>query len=180
MHDSERLAPPLELAGRKISPKAGIIKSLKIPNSSITAIYRIDSHLFQISIYSNNTNTIGTTSALALRLASTITTIPTINISNNINGSTITGGSRWSASRRAGGREKLQATKWPKQCGRRKQVCGLRSAAEDVNSLARLERMERVGELTDACVRLLTDTVLLVGNGAEGGVVVEPEAVFHG
>ena len=41
----------------------------------------------------------------------------------------------------------LQATKWPKQCERRKQVCGLRRAAADVNSLARLEQMNRVGEL---------------------------------
>ena len=40
--------------------------------------------------------------------------------------------------------------------------------------------MERVGELTDACGRLLTDTYFLVGNVAEGGVAVEPEAVFHG
>ena len=36
--------------------------------------------------------------------------------------------------------------KQPRQCGRRKQVCGLRSAAEDVNSLARLEPMDKVGE----------------------------------
>jgi hypothetical protein len=58
----------------------------------------------------------------------------------------MTGGGRWSVSRRAGGRGKPQAAKQPRQCGRRKQVCGLRSAAEDVNSLARLEPMRRVGE----------------------------------
>ena len=75
---------------------------------------------------------------------------------------------------------KLQATKWPKQCGRRVQVCGLRSAAEDVNSLARLERIERVGGKADTCGGLSTDTYLSFGNGAEGGVAVEPEAVFHG
>ena len=68
----------------------------------------------------------------------------------------------------------------PKQCGRRKQVCGLRRAAADVNSLARLEPMNKFGELTDACGRLLTDTAFLFGNVAEGGVAVEPEAVFHG
>ena len=63
---------------------------------------------------------------------------------------------------------------------RRKQVCGLRSAAEDVNSLARLEPMGRVGELDLRQRGLLTDTYLSFGNGAEGGVAVEPEAVFHG
>ena len=40
--------------------------------------------------------------------------------------------------------------------------------------------MDQVGELTDACGRLLTDTAFVFGNGAEGGVAVEPEAVFHG
>ena len=79
-----------------------------------------------------------------------------------------------------GGWAQPQAAKQPRQCGRRKQVCGLRSAAADVNSLARLELMNSVGELTDACGRLLTDTYLSFGNGAEGGVAVEPEAVFHG
>ena len=68
----------------------------------------------------------------------------------------------------------------PKQCGRRKQVCGLRSAAEDVNSLARLEPMGRVGELDLQQQELLTDTYFPFGNGVEGGVAVEPEAVFHG
>ena len=70
--------------------------------------------------------------------------------------------------------------KRPKQCGRRKQVCGLRRAAADVNSLARLERIERVGGLDATCGGQSTDTAFLFGNGAEGGVVVEPEAVFHG
>ena len=70
----------------------------------------------------------------------------TINITTNHNGSTMSRGSSWSASRRAGGREKPQAAKQPRQCGRRKQVCGLRRAAADVNSLARLEPMNQVGE----------------------------------
>ena len=47
------------------------------------------------------------------------------------------------------------------QCGRRKQVCGLRSAAEDVNSLARLEPMRRVGGKADTCGGLTTDTALV-------------------
>ena len=45
-----------QLVGRKISPKAGIIKSLKIPNSSITTTYREEALLSRISIYSNTTN----------------------------------------------------------------------------------------------------------------------------
>ena len=40
----------------------------------------------------------------------------------------------------------------------RKQVCGLRSAAEDVNSLARLEPMERVGDEVSRSDSLVTDT----------------------
>ena len=40
--------------------------------------------------------------------------------------------------------------------------------------------MDQVGELADACGRLLTDTYFPFGNGAEGGVAVKPEAVFHG
>lgn len=68
----------------------------------------------------------------------------------------------------------------PRQCGRRKQVCGLRSAAEDVNSLARLEPMDKVGGLDATCGGQSTDTAFLFGNGAEGVVAVEPEAVFHG
>ena len=51
---------------------------------------------------------------------------------------------------------------WPKQCGRRKQVCGHRRSAEDINSLARLEPMNKVGEMTDACGRLLTDTAFIL------------------
>ena len=53
-------------------------------------------------------------------------------------------------------------------------------AAGDVNSLARLEPMKRVGELDLRQQGLLTDTYLSFGNEAEGGVAVEPEAVFHG
>ena len=68
----------------------------------------------------------------------------------------------------------------PKQCERRKQVCGLRRTAADVNSLARLEPMNQVGELDLRQQVLLTDTAFVFGNGAEGGVAVEPEAVFHG
>ena len=86
----------------------------------------------------------------------------TTTIINVHNGSTMTGDSRQSASRRAGGRGKPQAAKQPRQCGRRKQVCGLRSAAEDVNSLARLEPMDKVGELDLRKQGLLTDTALLL------------------
>ena len=69
---------------------------------------------------------------------------------------------------------------WPKQCGRRGKSVDLRRAAADVNSLDRLERMDQVGGMAVACDGLTTDTAFLVGNGAEGGVAVEPEAVFHG
>ena len=54
----------------------------------------------------------------------------------------------------------------------------LRRAAAYVNSLARLEPMDRVGGMVVACDELTTDTAFLFGNGAEGGVAVEPEAVF--
>ena len=40
--------------------------------------------------------------------------------------------------------------------------------------------MDQVGELDLRQQGLLTDTAFLFGNGAEGGVAVEPEAVFHG
>jgi len=40
--------------------------------------------------------------------------------------------------------------------------------------------MGRVGELDLRQQGLLTDTYLSFGNVAEGGVAVEPEAVFHG
>ena len=40
--------------------------------------------------------------------------------------------------------------------------------------------MNKVGELDLRKQGLLTDTYFLFGNGAEGGVTVEPEAVFHG
>ena len=40
--------------------------------------------------------------------------------------------------------------------------------------------MNRVGGMAVACDGLTTDTAFLVGNGAEGGVAVEPEAVFYG
>ena len=52
--------------------------------------------------------------------------------------------------------------------------------ASDVNSLARLERIERVGGLDAIFGGQSTDTAFLFGNGAEGVVAVEPEAVFHG
>ena len=57
----------------------------------------------------------------------------------------------------------------------------LRRATADVNSLARLEPIDKVGGKADTCGgQLSTDTAFLFGNGAEGGVAVEPEAVFHG
>lgn len=40
--------------------------------------------------------------------------------------------------------------------------------------------MDKVGGKADTCGGLSTDTAFLVGNRAEGGVAVEPEAVFHG
>ena len=40
--------------------------------------------------------------------------------------------------------------------------------------------MNKVGGKADTCGGLSTDTAFLFGNGAEGGVAVEPEAVFHG
>ena len=40
--------------------------------------------------------------------------------------------------------------------------------------------MDKVGGLADTCGGQSTDTAFLLGNGAEGGVAVEPEAVFHG
>ena len=55
--DNGGLALTSALVGRKISPKAGINKSLKIPNSTITTIYWKKARLAQISIYSNTTNT---------------------------------------------------------------------------------------------------------------------------
>ena len=71
-------------------------------------------------------------------------------------------GSSIPARRRAGGRGKPQAAKQPRQCGRRKQVCGLRRAVDDVNSLARLGPMNKVGELVLRKQGLLTDTALLL------------------
>ena len=40
--------------------------------------------------------------------------------------------------------------------------------------------MDKVGGMAVACDGLTTDTYLSFGNGAEGGVAVEPEAVFLG
>ena len=48
------------------------------------------------------------------------------------------------------------------------------------SSLARLNLMNQVGGKADTCGGLSTDTAFLFGNGAEGVVAVEPEAVFHG
>ena len=39
--------------------------------------------------------------------------------------------------------------------------------------------MGKVGELDLRQQGLLTDTAFLFGNGSDGGVAVEPEAVFH-
>ena len=50
----------------KISPKAGIIKSLKIPNSTIRSRTAARQVLSQISIYTSNPNTSITTLALVL------------------------------------------------------------------------------------------------------------------
>ena len=67
----------------------------------------------------------------------------------------------------------------PKQCGRRGKSVDLRREAADVNSLARLEPMDKVGGMAAACDGLTTDTYLSFGYVADGGVAVEPEAVFH-
>ena len=45
---------------------------------------------------------------------------------------------------------------------------------------ARLKPMNKVGSTAIARDGLTTDTYLSFGNVAEGGVAVEPEAVFHG
>ena len=47
-------------------------------------------------------------------------------------------------------------------------------------SLARLKPMIQVGGTADPWGGLSTGTAFLFGNGAEGVVAVEPEAVFHG
>ena len=52
--------------------------------------------------------------------------------------------------------------------------------ADNGHSLARLKPMNQVGGKADTCGGLSTDTAFLLGNGAEGVVAVEPEAVFHG
>ena len=52
--------------------------------------------------------------------------------------------------------------------------------ASTFHRLARLEPMNQVGGKADTCGGLSTDTAFLFGNGAEGVVAVEPEAVFHG
>ena len=83
-----------ELVGRKISPKAGIIKSLISPNSTITSRTVAVVTLSQIFIYSNTIYTEITTHALALRLVSSSIPITTGNIIILHNGSTMTGGSR--------------------------------------------------------------------------------------
>ena len=57
---------------------------------------------------------------------------------------------------------------------------GLGREADNGHSLARLETMDQVGGKADTCGGLSTDTAFLFGNGAEGVVAVEPEAVFHG
>lgn len=52
--------------------------------------------------------------------------------------------------------------------------------ADNVYSLARLKPMNQVGGKADTCGGLTTDTAFLFGNGVEGVVAVEPEAVFDG
>ena len=52
--------------------------------------------------------------------------------------------------------------------------------ADNGHSLARLKPMNQVGGKADTCVGLSTDTAFLFGNGAEGEVAVESEAVFSG
>lgn len=52
--------------------------------------------------------------------------------------------------------------------------------ADNGHSLAHLKPMNQVGGKADTCGGLSTDTAFFFGNGAEGVVAVEPEAVFHG
>ena len=54
--DNGGLALTSALVGRRISPKAGIIKSLQTPNSTIRSITTALLVLAQISIYTNNAN----------------------------------------------------------------------------------------------------------------------------
>ncbi len=92
MLDNGGLALTFAYHKGKISPKAGIIKSLQIPNSTIPNTYNTHAPLSQIFIYSVNPNRNKTTPVLALRLVAV--TIPTSTIINIHNGSTMTGGSR--------------------------------------------------------------------------------------
>lgn len=52
--------------------------------------------------------------------------------------------------------------------------------ADNVHSLARLKPMNQVCGKADTCGGLSADTAFLFGNGVEGVVAVEPEAVFDG
>ena len=60
----------------------------------------------------------------------------------------------------AAGRETAEAVR------KSRQVCGLRSEAEDVCSLARLEQMYRVGAEVSRSDGLVTDTALKYSSGA--------------
>lgn len=51
--------------------------------------------------------------------------------------------------------------------------------ADNGHSLARLKPMNQVGGKADTCGGLSTDTAFLFGNGAEGVVEVEHNAVLH-
>lgn len=92
--DNGGLALTFALVERRISPKAGIIKSLKIPNSTIRNRTAARQVLSQISIYTSNLNTSITTLALVLLLISSSIPTTTSNNFNIHNGSTMSGGSR--------------------------------------------------------------------------------------
>ena len=59
-------------------------------------------------------------------------------------------------------------------------IITMNTKSHNGSSLARLNLMNQVGGKADTCGGLSTDTAFLFGNGAEGVVAVEPEAVFHG
>ena len=83
------------------------------------------------------------------------------------------------AAGRAGGKSRRERSDRGSAKGVSKSV-ELGRDADNGHSLARLKPMNQVGGKADTCGGLSTDTAFLFGNGAEGVVAVEPEAVFHG
>ncbi len=127
--DNGGLALRLALAGRKISPKAGIIDSLKIPNSSIDAAGFLPiGYKTPNSISADTTNR--ETPALGVAPALTASTISNGNIRINItHGSTMSGASRWKC---AGGSGQSGGAEGSGGCHRRAGGTAGGEAADDV------------------------------------------------